>query len=194
MGKPKAFDEDETLEKALNLFWWKGYEATSMQDIVDTLGLNRSSVYHTYTDKRTLFLRALSRYQLQQGTALSNYLTQAPATRQSLEVLLYQIIDISLADVDRKGCFTVNSTIELANRDTDVQRMVASNNDLFERVFAQFLIRMQDENSIAAHANVKQLAQFIVSCMGALRVSAIANPDRSTLTAIADGVLAALPK
>lgn len=193
MGKPKAFDEDQTLDKALNLFWCKGYEATSMQDLVDTLGLNRSSLYHTYTDKRTLFLQALGRYQHQQAYGLINYLNQAPPTRQSLEQLFNNMVTASLADADRKGCFMVNSTLELANRDADVQRIVSSNNDFVEQAFDQFLARMQQESSLAPEADTRQLARFLVSSLAGLRVSAVVNPDQTFLTAIVQGILAALP-
>lgn len=194
MGKPKAFDEDQTLDKALNLFWCKGYEATSMQDIVDKLGLNRSSLYHTYTDKHTLFIRALRRYQQQQGGALADSLFQSPPTRLGLQQLLNRFIASSLDDVDRKGCFTVNSTIELANRDADVQRMVISNNEFFENAFIEFLTRMQQTESLAAQADVRQLARFLVSSLTALRVSAMTNPDRAYLEAIVEGILTAIPK
>jgi TetR/AcrR family transcriptional repressor of nem operon len=194
VGKPKAFDEDQTLDKALNLFWSKGCEATSIQDIVDTLGLNRSSLYHTYTDKRTLFLRALRRYQQQQGGALADGLFQSPPTREGLQQLLDYFVTSSLADVDRKGCFNVNSTIELANRDADVQRMVVSNSEFFENAFIQFLTRMQQNQALAADADVQQLARFLVSSLTALRVSAMTNPDRAYLEAIVKGILTALPK
>ena len=69
MGRNKDFDEEELLEKAVNVFWKKGYNATSAQDLVDALGINRSSLYNTYTDKKTLFTKSLKHYQQKQTNA-----------------------------------------------------------------------------------------------------------------------------
>jgi TetR/AcrR family transcriptional repressor of nem operon len=189
MGKPKAFNEQQAVEKALQLFWCKGYEATSMQNIVDTLGLNRSSIYHTFVDKRTLFLQSLNQYQKQQASALIDFLDQAPPTVSSLQALFLSVVDESVTDTDRKGCFMVNTTLEMANRDNEVQRIVVSNNQLVENALSRFLDRMQQHGTLATHKSTRQLAAFLMSSIAGLRVSAVANPERSNLMAIVEGVM-----
>src|ERR1700758_1767481 len=109
MARTKDFDEDEVLAKAMNLFWLKGYNATSMQDLVDGLGISRSSLYDTFGDKHALFVRSLENYR--QGVALKmqNILNEAPTAKDAVRGLLDLTTRELLSDAEHKGCFLVNA-------------------------------------------------------------------------------------
>jgi TetR/AcrR family transcriptional repressor of nem operon len=103
MARQKEFDEDELLEKAASLFWQKGYNATSAQDLVDCLGINRSSIYNTYTDKRTLFKKSLNHYQVKQTNAMIAMLGKAENAEKVLKQIFNDLIRESDEDPLLKG-------------------------------------------------------------------------------------------
>src|ERR1700748_2100418 len=88
MARTKDFDENEVLMKAMNLFWYKGYNGTSMQDLVDGLGISRSSLYDTYGDKHTLFIKALESYRESVSGKMCNIVTNAVSAKEAIKQLL----------------------------------------------------------------------------------------------------------
>src|SRR6478735_2881087 len=105
MARTKDFDESEVLAKAVKLFWLKGYNATSMQDLVDSLGISRSSLYDTYVDKHTLYLKALEFYQNLAQQQICKISSKAESAKQAIKHLLEFVTDNLLADKQHKGCF-----------------------------------------------------------------------------------------
>src|SRR5271154_6957199 len=109
MARTKDFDEDVVLTRAMNLFWSRGYNATSMEDLVSGLGISRSSLYDTYTDKHSLFIKALENYQ-QMGYAKMHEIASHPGpAKVTIRKLIEQVTDGLLECKDRKGCFLVNA-------------------------------------------------------------------------------------
>ncbi len=189
MARTKAFDEEQILHKALKLFWCKGYEATSMQDLVEGLGINRSSMYDTFGDKKNLFLKALKLYRDQQARDLINFLNNAPAEKTSIARLLDNIADEVIQDADRKGCFMVNTTLELASRDKDVEEIVVENNLQVETAFRYFLVRLQENGQLAPEKSPIDLARFLLSSISGMKVSAVAKPDPVFLRSVVKSIL-----
>src|SRR6201990_3023610 len=110
MARKKEFDEEAILDKAVDLFWQNGYHATSAQHLVDALGISRSSLYDTYTDKRTLFLKALKQYQDKNTKALVGFANRAMDGEQAIRDIFMGIIEESAVDDLNKGCFMVNTS------------------------------------------------------------------------------------
>ena len=127
MARTKEFDTDEVLSKAINLFWDKGYNGCSMQDVVDGLGLSRSSIYETFGDKRQLFLEALKKYQYEGLKALEEDINTTSDIRQSLTKVFESVIPQSQDSPLQKGCFMVNSAVELACQDPEIAEIVRVN-------------------------------------------------------------------
>src|SRR5436309_2382108 len=98
MARKKEFNEDELLVKATNLFWRKGYNATSAQDLVDELKINRSSLYNTYSDKKTLFEKALKKYQEQQTNAIIDMLNKADDPEEAIKQIFDNLVKESCED------------------------------------------------------------------------------------------------
>src|ERR1700753_1582272 len=109
MARTKDFDEDEVLKKAVNLFWLKGYNATSMQDLVDGLGISRSSLYDTYGDKHTLFIKALEAYKAQSAGSMCGIVSNMDSAKEAIRQLFDFTTKQLLSDEQHKGCFLVNA-------------------------------------------------------------------------------------
>ncbi|MEL7252341.1 MAG: helix-turn-helix domain-containing protein [Bacteroidota bacterium] len=120
MPRTKQFDEQVVLERAVELFWKQGYHSTSMQNLVDHLGINRASMYTTFGDKKQLFLRAIQHYRKVNAQGMASLLKDEPDVRIGLRRILELAVTEATADADRKGCFVVNTTTELIPNDPEV--------------------------------------------------------------------------
>lgn len=177
MARTKDFDENEVLEKAMHLFWLKGYNATSMQDLVDELEISRSSLYDTFGDKHSLFLRALENYQ-STTTAHMKALTQSAATtKEGIGKILSNIVNELTCDKEHKGCFLVNASIEMAPVDKEVSNMLCQNDRQMEDLFYEMLKVGQQKGEITNAQDARLLAKFIITNIKGLRVAAKSTPD-----------------
>src|SRR5712692_10611500 len=116
MARHKEFDRDEALHKAMEVFWSRGYEAASIQDLVKHMGINRQSLYDTFGDKHALYLQALDRYREVEGRKLFELLERPGPVKEVLRELFERVVEGSLCDRERRGCFIGNAMSELAAR------------------------------------------------------------------------------
>lgn len=192
MARTKAFDTDEVLERALRVFWRKGYEGTSMQDLVEGMQINRASIYDTFGNKEALYLSALQRYQSQHQCQMQQLLAQHTSVREALDQLLENMIRDSLGDPEKKGCFVVNATTGLANRNEAVNRIVTENEQQIAYTFEDLIRQGQKQGEIDAHRDAKVLSSYVFSSLQGLRVLAITNSNLTTLRRVKDTVLSAV--
>jgi TetR/AcrR family transcriptional repressor of nem operon len=178
MARSKEFEEAEVLDKAVALFWCKGYNGTSMQEVVDCLGISRSSLYDTFGDKRQLYLAALDRYRARMAGALLQTVQNATAVVPTVRQLFEMAIRESLEDQLTKGCFMVNSTVELAPHDPEVARIVKANMDDIEEAFYRLIRKGQQQGEITPKHDARALARFLFNTLSGLRVAAKAGAGR----------------
>ena len=179
MARTKDFDENEVLSKAIQVFWCRGYNATSMQDLVDALGISRSSLYDTYKDKHTLFIQALERYQKEGNQQIQAIIDQNDSAKNTIINLLKLTISDSACVKEQKGCFMVNAEVEVAPHDAEVNKIVCSNDQYMEEVFYQVIKRGQDNGELKNKQDARALARFIFNAVKGMRVTAKSSPDRS---------------
>jgi len=115
--RTKDFDETEILRKAINLFWQKGYYDTSLHDLINGPGIGRSSIYHAFGDKHNLFLKALEFYQWEGTAKIIAILESDLSMKEAVAKLLRQVANDVFTDVCPKGCFKINSEVEVAASD-----------------------------------------------------------------------------
>jgi TetR/AcrR family transcriptional repressor of nem operon len=192
MARNKDFDEDELLGKAVNLFWDKGYHATTAQDLVDGLGLSRSSIYNTYTDKKTLFIKALGQYQSQNTSVVLTMLNNAGDAELAIAAILHGVIRESEEDKLARGCFMVNTAIELSSHDKEIGELVAQNNQSVEDALTKTIEKGQHDGQFKTSAHPRALARFIFSTISGLRVAARSGADSYVLEDIVRVALSAL--
>lgn len=150
MARTKAFDPDAALQSALELFWRRGYEATSMADLVDGLGIARAGIYATFGSKRELYLRALERYGEQCDPALLAELSQPGPVLPAVRGLVRRYAREAAEDGDgglRRGCFVTNTAVELAPHDPGAARRVAASLGHLETALTAALVRAEAQGS-----------------------------------------------
>ena len=179
MARTKDFDEQEVLAKAIELFWLKGYNGTSMQDLVDTLGISRSSLYDTYTDKHTLFVKALESYQTAGAANIQAIIANSTSAKETVKQLLELATIDLLVDPQQKGCFMVNAEVEVAPHDAEVNSLVCKNDLQMEDAFYQVIKGGQDSGELKNPQDARALARFIINTVKGMRVTAKSTADKS---------------
>jgi TetR/AcrR family transcriptional repressor of nem operon len=192
MARPREFNVDTALERAMDVFWSKGYEATSLDDLCEVTGLSRSSFYATFGSKRSLLLKSVDRYVEQRNPKLAAILAQPLPIRDAFAALAQQFIDQIVSGPGRRGCFLGNCAAELPRSDRAALARVRQGLESTEATFREALTRAQSHGELTADANVSALARFLMSGFQGLRLVGKVNPDRSTLEDIADTMLRCL--
>ena len=192
MGRPLEFDSEQVLDAAMHLFWLKGFEATSLQDLVGAMGLARSSLYQTFGSKRDLFLTCLDRYGEMTTLDLANRLTDAATGQSFIEGTLLWAIEEVVEPTRRMGCLVVTTANECGQRDSEVADHVSGGFDRFHAVFAASLERGQEDGSIRRDRSVEVLASYLVANMSGLRTLVKSGKDLEELRGIVAVVMAAL--
>jgi TetR/AcrR family transcriptional repressor of nem operon len=192
MARTKDFDENEVLTKAIQLFWHKGYNGTSMQDLVDGLGISRSSLYDTYTDKHTLFVKALESYQNSGAARIQEIIDNSGSTKETVQKLLEMATTELLDDKQQKGCFMVNAEVEIAPHDAEVSNLVCKNDQQMEEAFYQVIKKGQESGEIKNQQDARALSRFIFNSVKGMRVTAKSTPDRSLFDDIIKLTISAL--
>lgn len=172
MARTKEFKEDQVLDKAIEIFWHKGYNGTSAQDLVMHLGLSRSSLYDTFGDKQKLFAQSLRRYQKNAQDQIIELFDKSENIKETLHDIFKQAVIESLDDRITKGCFMVNSSVELAMHDEEIAKIVKSNSQKMEEVFTNAVQKGQDLGQISKSNEAKVLARFIFNNYSGIRVLA----------------------
>jgi TetR/AcrR family transcriptional regulator, transcriptional repressor for nem operon len=192
MARTKDFDEDEVLMKAVHLFWLKGYNGTSMQDLVDGLGISRSSLYDTYGDKHALFLRSLEHYKTGGGNKMEAIVNEASSAREAVKKLLEYAIGELLSDQEHKGCFLVNAAVEVAPHDAEVNKIICQNDRQVEDYFYNAIKNGQEKGEITDKQDAKALAGFILNIIKGIRVTAKSINDKKLFKDIVDLAMSVL--
>lgn len=192
MPKAVLFDETAVLESATNLFWEKGYNGTSMDELTKATGLSRSSIYNTFGDKHALFMRSLEFYTQQQTDWILQMAGKTAAPLKRIRQLFRAAIDAILQDQRRRGCLAVNSTAEMANMDEPISRFLQKNTENMEALFQKWIREGQAAGEITKAFSATALARHLFNTYAGLRVNGKTNPERKALEDIAEVALAVL--
>lgn len=176
MARTKEFDPDIALQRALELFWTRGYEATSMADLVAHLGIARASLYATFGGKHDLYLRALERYVTNTNAAIVTALSKPGPVLPAVRDLVASYAAQSLDDPDRRGCMVVNAAVEIMPRDPQAARQVEAGWDTLETVLRSALTRARAQGELRPDADPAALARFLFVVLQGIRVLGRADP------------------
>jgi TetR/AcrR family transcriptional repressor of nem operon len=192
MARTKDFDESEVLAKAIKLFWQKGYNGTSMQDLVDGLGISRSSIYDTFGDKHQLYLKSLCAYR-QTQTAIRDRILNAPVeAKVAIRQLMDLTIDQMIRDKQHKGCFLVNSAVETAPHDKETSAIVCQNDQQVENAFYEVIKRGQTNGEIVSKQDPRALARFVFNNIVGIQVTGKSVTDKAAFDDIISLTLSVL--
>ncbi|MEM9997521.1 MAG: TetR/AcrR family transcriptional regulator [Bacteroidota bacterium] len=182
MPRAKAFDETAVLDRAADLFWDRGYEAVSIQDLVEHLGLSRSSLYDTFGGKQALYLAALDRYRLgDEATAdpIQAFIDVHGSPRAGIAAYFDAVVDDAAANC--LGCFVVNATAERAAHDPETAERTRASLDVFQAQFERAIRLGQEAGEIPADRDARALGRVLANTVYGLRVTARVSPDRTVL-------------
>jgi len=189
MARTKAFDEQEVLKKAMTLFWKQGFHATSMQDLVEHIGINRASIYDTYGDKETLYRKSVLLYQKMNHDRIRKFLYQNKEVREGIRKLFDESIDQNLNDPDRKGCFMVNTTTEMSGINNEFSDLALQNQQAMEQIFTDYLAMGMASNQLPASLNVNAAAGYLYAVNSGLMVLARVHNSREKLISVTETAL-----
>lgn len=188
----KQFDVDRALNQAMHAFWARGYEATSVQDLVERMGINRGSLYATFGDKRALFIQALRRYDALHRQAWLDDLARSDSARQAIEGAFEGVVATALKDGSRDGCFLVNTALELSPHDKEISGIVARGLSDMERFFRRMITEGQASGDIAPHLDPVGTARSLLALFVGLRVLSRSRAEAPLLRSIVRQVEALL--
>ncbi|MDB9527227.1 TetR/AcrR family transcriptional regulator [Oscillatoria sp. CS-180] len=181
MARSKTFDRKLVLDKAMQVFWEKGYEAASMQMLVDAMGINRGSLYDTFQDKRTLFLQAIAHYNATVVQPAIAPLLAPGASRPEIEQHFLTLVERITTDQNRRGCLATNTVTALAAKDPDITISLQNSLRQVEDAFYRALVRAQDKGEISTDKDIRAVAHYLTSNIQGLRVMSKVNSDSAVL-------------
>ena len=193
MARKKEFDELDVLNRAMEIFWRQGYEGTSIQDLVEQMGINRGSLYGTFADKRALFLAAIQHYDRTVIAVVVERLHEPhPSARQQIIDYIMSVAVKAASPGQREGCFLTNSAVEVGAHDPEAERSVLEAMRRIEQALYEALVRARRAGEIRPQKDLRALARYLTSSIQGLQVMGKILPDKRALLDIAEIIVAAL--
>lgn len=192
MGRSKEFEESVVLQKAMELFWKQGYEKTSLNDLVEHMGIHRKSLYDTFGDKHTLFLKTIDFFGEFIKARLKSEISRAETAKEAIEY----IFDVTIEGRDDKpsGCLFVNSVTEMAARDKEVEERTKAAFMQAEHLLADLIRKGQQAGEFSSDYDAEVLAESLHNTLIGIRVLARTSASKEKLHRIAAFSLARLTK
>ncbi|MEQ5843669.1 TetR/AcrR family transcriptional regulator [Paraburkholderia acidicola] len=194
MARPREFDEEAVLDKATEHFWVNGYESTSMRDLAEGTGLTSPSLYNAFGDKRALYRLVLDRYVQSALVNCTEIFEGDTPPVQAIERYIDAIIAEALSDKLRKGCFVVNTALEVAPHDEEFREVVTYIFGRIERYLRDSIAAGQADGSISTDQSATDLARLFLGTSLGIRVFARTRPDRALLKGLARPLFSLLRK
>jgi TetR/AcrR family transcriptional repressor of nem operon len=192
MARIKTFNRDAVLTKAMETFWLYGYEKSSMQMLVQKMGINRASLYHTFGNKRSLFLDAIAHYNETVVQPILEPLERPNASKQAIIDFFEYRVELALKDSRDRGCLLVNSLLELAPSDSEMAAFITPYLLRLQNAFQQAVQTAQSQQEISDRLPADAIAHFLINSLQGLCVTFKLNPNRDVLHGIARVILAVL--
>jgi TetR/AcrR family transcriptional regulator, transcriptional repressor for nem operon len=186
MPKVKLFDEDLALANAKEVFWKKGYNAASMQDLVDAMQISRQSLYDTYGNKEDLFVKCLQSYQQKASNLTCDFLSYNGNVKASLQHYFYFLIDDIVADKQQKGCFMLNTLVELVPENKLAKKVVSKNFDDLEANFTKLFTAAKLQGDLETSFGIEELTTHFITAMHGIRLMGKVKKDKAQLTKLFD--------
>lgn len=192
MSRPKAFDPDQALEQAMEVFWEKGYGATTVQDLLQRMGINRFSMYQTFGGKGDLFVAALDRYHRLTADTLLRQLEAPPGGLPAIRSHFRHLARRYAAPGGWRGCLMTNSAVELAPHNPPTRKRVERHLARLEEAFYTAAREAQKRGDLRAGASPRDVARYLVGASVSLAALARTRPGPEPLRQYAETVLSTL--
>jgi AcrR family transcriptional regulator len=192
-GRPRCFDPEKALDRAVRVFWEKGYEGTSLSDLTNAMGINRPSLYATFGDKESLFRKVLDRYGAGPAAYVSEAMLEATG-REAIEKFLRRTVESLTNPRNPKGCLLIQGALACGEEAEPIRRELAIRRATGEEVVIKRLKRAQAEGELPENVNAADLARFYVTVIRGLGVQAAGGAGKAELMRVAERAMQAWPK
>ena len=191
-GRPRTFDPDKALDRALKVFWKKGYEGASLPDLTKAMGINRPSLYAAFGNKEALFRKAVERY-AQGPASYAREALELPTARAVVERLLRGGTCVGSGKKEPRGCFMVQGALTCGDDAQPARKELAARRAAAEAALRQRLERAREEGDLPAGADPADLAKYVVTVLHGMSVQAAGGATREELLRVAETALRAWP-
>ena len=192
MARPREFNEDEAVARALDVFWEKGFEAASLGDLTSAMGISKSSFYETFGSKHDLLISTMQRYKDTTLAMVVRILESDLPAREAITQVFDYAVRTVFDDDDRRGCFLGNCIVEAGDKDAAVAKEVTEGFADFTDAFAKAVKRGQVVGDISDRHEPMALARFLANNINGMRIVAKAGADRRHMEDIVRVVMSAL--
>ena len=189
MARSKEFNPERALAKAMHLFWRLGYENTSLEALMQEMGIAKQSLYDTFGSKRALYLKALKHYRDQTNCHGQKMLNEIPLVRDGFAKLLYGIA-AETREQHERGCLLLSANLQRDVKDAVLRDFLRDNQARVEAIFSQALVRAQKQGELSPQQNPAALARFFIVTIQGMRSMARLKSDRKALEQVARVALA----
>ncbi len=188
-GRPREFDIEDAVRDAMDVFWTRGYHATSLPDLLAGTGLSRGSLYKAFGDKKALFLKALDTYAEAGLKELGETLAAPGSARHAIRTALGIYVPLSAGDPGRRGCMVMATAAEMLPHDPEVGAQVQRTFRRIQALLADAVRRGQDAGEIPARQDAGDLARFLFCQIEGMRVLGKAGATRQDVAAVVDAAM-----
>ena len=191
-GRPREFETDAAVEAAMQVFWTRGYNNTSLGDLIDGTGLSRGSLYKAFGDKRGLFLVAFERYASGASEGLIHGLQQPGSAKAAIRATLMRFAQLSSADEGQRGCMLVATAAEMVPHDAGIAAAVQAMFNRMLNAYAAAIARGQANGEIPPRHDAQTLARLIVCLTQGMRAVGKPGAEKADMAAVVNAAMALL--
>lgn len=192
MGRPRSFSEEDALEAAMRVFWEKGYEGSSINDLTSAMGINRSSLYTIFGEKDALFRRAVERYKRGPVSFMWDSL-QEPTAQKAVEVLLRKAVDLLADPKNPRGCLSIQGALAVSSEAESVKKAMIEFRKTGESALTKRFAQAQAAGEISRKLDPGDLARYTLTILTGLGVQGANGATRTQLDKIVTLALKSLP-
>ncbi|OPH58392.1 transcriptional regulator [Paenibacillus ferrarius] len=179
MGRTREFDEEKVLDAAMQLFWEKGYEATSLSDLTSRMGIQKPSIYAAFGDKKELFEAALRKYMMSRASQVRTRLQKNPSVKDAFRAFFESVVADEYTENRSRGCFCINTMVELAPHDEKFEILTREHQMYLSVIFQETIERGIQSGELQIGVNAKALSQALIVSLIGLTVIMKSRPERS---------------
>ncbi|MFA6086928.1 TetR/AcrR family transcriptional regulator [Mucilaginibacter sp.] len=193
MARPQIFNQDTVIDKALDVFWQKGFGGASTKDLINAAGISNGSFFNSFGDKKALYLKCLQKYDTVYITALENLLIAPLKFKEKIKNVLLEATKKSPGKDTYEGCFFFNTSIDSSVDDAGILGLADAIHQRIEKAFVSAVDMAKEAGEISKDIDSTRLAQYLFNIVNGLRALLLNSPPQSTINNIINTTLDLLP-
>lgn len=183
-GRPKSFDKEAALEKALDVFWTQGYDGASLKDLTAAMGINKPSMYATFGNKEQLYLQAIEMYKLREGAPFFEALNQQ-SIRDVIAAVFCGIVEAKCSNEKHKGCLMIQSSLACSDDSHIIKTSALKMRGEFIQLIQERFDKAAEDGQLIDNANTQLMTHYAVTMLDGLQIHSVDTPPQEMLNNVA---------